>query len=140
MPIPSDPELYEEVTNYVMSRYHRNSAFASGAIVKEYKRRGGTYIDDGKERTLERWFKEKWIDVNPVIGITDDKAYPVFRPTVRINKNTPTLMQEIPIKNLKEQAKLKQKIKGTKNLPEFSKVIKGGMMVRTNPFGDNGTL
>ncbi len=135
MPTPTNPKLYEEVKDFIMSRYKKNSAFASGAIVKEYKRRGGKYKEDGEPRNLERWFDEKWIDINPVIGVTDDEAYPVFRPTNKVNKNTPTLVQEIPLKRLKEQFKLKQKYKGEKNLPDF---IKGGMIVKTNPFGDNG--
>jgi hypothetical protein len=136
MPIPADPELYEKVKKKIMKSYKKNSAFASGAIVKEYKQRGGKYIDDGKERNLERWFEENWIDVNPLIGITDDEAYPLFRPTIRVNERTPTLMQEIPTQRLKEQFKLKQKIKGEKNLPDFlpDKEIKGGMIVKTNPF------
>lgn len=132
MPTPRDPELYDKVKKKIMKSYKKNSAFASGAIVKEYKQRGGTYIDDGKERNLERWFDENWIDVNPLLGITDDEAYPVFRPTIKVNNRTPTLAQEIPIKRLKEQFKLKQKIKGDTNLPDF---IQGGMIVKTNPFG-----
>lgn len=140
MPVPTNQKLYDEVKDFIMSRYKKNSAFASGAIVKEYKRRGGKYKNDGKEKNLERWFDEKWIDINPLLGITDDDAYPVFRPTKKVNEKTPTLVQEIPAKRLKEQFKLKQKIKGEKNLPDFlpDKEIKGGMIVRSNPFGDNG--
>lgn len=135
MPKPLNQELYDEVKKFIMSRYKKNSAFASGAIVKEYKRRGGKYKDDGKEKNLERWFDEKWIDVNPILGVTDDEAYPVFRPTRKVNSKTPTLVQEIPKKRLKEQYNLKQKIKGSKNLPDFlpSKNIKGkGLMVIHN--------
>ena len=139
MPIPANPELYEKVKKKIMKSYKKNSAFASGAIVKEYKQRGGRYIDDGKERNLERWFEENWIDVNPLLGITDDDAYPVFRPTIKVNERTPTLAQEIPVERLKQQFKLKQKIKGEKNLPDFlpEKELKGGMIVKTNPFGFN---
>lgn len=133
MPTPKNQKLYNEVKDFIMSRYKKNSAFASGAIVKEYKRRGGKYEEDGKERNLERWFDEKWIDVNPIIGIKNDNAYPVFRPTVKVNSRTPTLVQEIPVKRLKEQAVLKQKIKGEENLPDFIKPIKGkGLMVVHN--------
>jgi hypothetical protein len=52
-------------------------------------------------------------------------------PTKRINKNTPTLLTDIPIERLKEQYQLKQKIKGDKNLPKF-----GGMIVRADPFNE----
>ena len=40
------------------------SAYASGWVVKEYKRLGGTY--SGKKsssRGISRWYKEKWINV-----------------------------------------------------------------------------
>jgi len=131
MPIPANQELYERAKKKIMKSYKKNSAFASGAIVKEYKQQGGKYIDDGEDRNLERWFDEKWININPIIGITDDDAYPTFRPTKRVNKKTPTTIQEIPKKRLKEQAQLKQEYKGKKNLPDF---IVGGMIVKSNPF------
>jgi len=124
-------DLYNEVKEKIMKSYKKNSAFASGAIVKEYKRLGGKYEEDGKPKNLKRWFEEKWIDINPILGVKNDSAYPVFRPTKRINKNTPTLLTDIPIERLKEQYQLKQKIKGDKNLPKF-----GGMIVRADPFND----
>lgn len=138
MPQPTDSGLYQEARDFIMSRYKKNSAFASGAIVKHYKqlfkKKYGEdtppYSNDDKQKNLKRWFEEKWVDVNPVLGIYDDDAYPVFRPTVKVNDKTPTLMQEIPKKNLKEQFVLKQKIKGLRNLPEFKK---GGMIVRSFP-------
>ena len=133
MPTPTNQKLYDEVKDFIMSRYKKNSAFASGAIVKEYKRRGGRYKEDGQPKNLERWFDEKWIDINPLIGVEDDDAYPVFRPTRKVNEMTPTLVQEIPGKRLKEQFKLKQKIKGKENLPDFlpaKNAVKGkGMCV-----------
>jgi hypothetical protein len=150
MPEPINKDLYANVKKKIMASYKKNSAFASGAIVKEYKRLGGKYKEDGKPRPLERWFDEKWIDVNPIIGVKNDKAYPVFRPTIKVNSNTPTILQEIPIERLKEQYRLKQKYKGEKNLPRFyddedeetnvvrlpSGTKKGGMIVRKNPFND----
>jgi hypothetical protein len=42
-------------------KYRYNSAYQSGLLVQEYKRRGGTY--EGKKNSkmgLERWFLEKW--------------------------------------------------------------------------------
>lgn len=143
MPTPTNPQLYQDVKEKIMKSYKKNSAFASGAIVKEYKRLGGKYKEDGQPRNLERWFDEKWIDINPVLGITDDNAYPVFRPTKRVNSKTPSTITEIPVKRLKEQYQLKQKIKGESNLPKFlkdnplapKKEIKGGMVVKADPFG-----
>jgi hypothetical protein len=128
MPIPLNQQLYDNVKEKIMKSYKKNSAFASGAIVKEYKRQGGKYKDDKQPRHLTRWFEEKWVDVNPILGITKDSAYPVFRPTNKVDGRTPTLLQEIPKERLKEQYKLKQKYKGEKNLPTFihHSVKKGG--------------
>ena len=81
--------------------------------MKKYNELGGEFKDepDG-ERNLARWYKENWTDVG-------NKSYPVFRPTKRVNKETPKTVQEIPKERLKEQIALKQKIKGKKNLPPF---------------------
>jgi hypothetical protein len=115
---PTDQKLYEEVKTDMDNIYDKPSAYRSGAIVKEYKNRGGTYIEDNKSKNLERWFKEKWKNINPIVS--DDKdMYPTYRPTKRISDKTPTLLQDIPIDRLKEQIKLKQIYKGDKNLPPF---------------------
>lgn len=117
MPTPTDKDLYEVVKLYADIVYDKPSAYKSGFIVKTYKKLGGTYKDEHDEKPLKRWFKgERWIDINPLLG---KSGYPVYRPTVRVNKNTPKTVQEIPLKRLKEQYKLKQKIKGHKNLPKF---------------------
>jgi len=76
-----------------------NECLKSGEVLKE---------------DLRRWFKEKWQDVG-------NKEYPVYRPTIRVNKKTPLTINEIDKSNLKKQIKLKQKIKGNKNLPPFKK-------------------
>ena len=81
--------------------------------MKEYKKQGGTYLGKQKKSDgLRGWFKARWEDVG-------GKEYPVYRPTVRVDKSTPLTVSEIDPKNLKEQIKLKQKIKGKKNLPPF---------------------
>ena len=111
MPFPANIELYEKVKKQMDDKYDKPSAYKSGAIVKLYKSLGGEYVEDGKDRDLERWYKEKWRNV------AKDGQYPVLRPTKRINKKTPLTIQEIDTDNLKKQIKLKQTIKG--NLPPF---------------------
>jgi hypothetical protein len=76
---------------------------------------GGTYSEDQQPKKLEQWYQERWADVG-------HKDYPVYRPTVRVNKTTPLTVQEIDPENLKKQIKQKQKIKGRKNLPPFLKL------------------
>lgn len=116
MPIVANPELYQKVKEHADTIYKKHSAFKSGYIQKLYQRNGGTYIDDNKPKKLKRWFKEVWEDVG-------NKDYPVFRPTLRISKQTPLTVNEIDKQNLKEQIKKKQIIRGNKNLPPFKKKI-----------------
>jgi hypothetical protein len=118
MPIVNDKNLYAKVKSMADEIYKKPSAYKSGYIVQEYKRRGGTYTDDKQPKELKQWFQAKWMDINPN---KTETSYPVFRPTVRVNKKTPLTVKEINPKQLKEQIKLKQKIKGTKNLPKFKK-------------------
>jgi hypothetical protein len=112
MAVPINKSLYKAVKEYADIVYDNPSAYKSGFIVKTYKKLGGTYKDNNAEHDLERWFREKWSDVG-------NKEYPVYRPTIRVNKNTPLTISEIDKKNLKSQIRLKQQIKGDKNLPPF---------------------
>lgn len=114
MPIVNDKNLYEKVKKMADEIYKKPSAYKSGYIVKKYKELGGTYMDDKQRKPLKRWFDEKWKDIG-------NKDYPVFRPTIRVNKDTPLTFSEIDKKQLQKQIKLKQKIKGEKNLPPFKK-------------------
>lgn len=110
--------LYDKVKKKADEIYKKPSAFKSGYIVQEYKRRGGEYKNNNDTKELKRWFKEKWMDINPNKTST---SYPVFRPTRKISSKTPLTVNEINKQNLKEQIELKQKIKGKKNLPAFKK-------------------
>lgn len=136
MPLPTDESLYEQAKDFIYSKYKKNSAFRSGALVKHYKQQfakkygedATPYSDDKKPKNLKRWFQEEWVDINPLLGFKDADAYPVFRPTKYVNADTPTMYQEIPKDRLKDLYKIKQKIKGSKNLPTF---IEGGMIVKS---------
>lgn len=112
MPIIENPKLYNTVKRQADKVYGKPSAYKSGWIVKTYKQRGGTYLDDGKSKDLKRWFKEDWADIG-------DNDYPVYRPTKRISKDTPLTASEIDPTQAKKQIKLKQEIKGDANLPKF---------------------
>lgn len=110
---PKDLKLYEKAKTIVYDQYKKPSAYRSGALIKQYKSMGGEFLNDG-EKNLKRWYKEMWTDVG-------NKDYPVYRPTKKISKKTPLIVDEIDPKNLITQIKLKQKIKGNKNLPPFKK-------------------
>ena len=109
-----DKQLYEEVKAYADSIYKKPSAYKSGFIVKEYKRRGGRYSGNKTNEGLTRWYAEEWADIG-------NRDYPVYRPTKRINEKTPLTVNEIDKPNLIKQIYLKQKIKGNKNLPAFKR-------------------
>lgn len=114
MPKILNPLLYQKAKMNADNIYKKPSAYKSGYIVKEYKRLGGEYENDGSPNNLKRWYKEDWTDVG-------GKSYPVYRPTKRINKMTPLTASEVSKANLKKQIALKQKIKGKSNLPPFKK-------------------
>ena len=113
MAIPVNKILYEKVKKIANQIYDKSSAYKSGFIVKTYKSMGGKYSGSKKSTyPLKIWFNENWQDIG-------NKEYPVYRPTIKVNKQTPLTVKEIDPKNLKQQIALKQKIKGTKNLPKF---------------------
>ena len=52
---PNNKQLYAHVKADIYAKYPTHSAYRSGLLVEEYKRRGGTYSgkrDDG----LKLWF------------------------------------------------------------------------------------
>jgi hypothetical protein len=108
---PLDKELWNSSKKEIEKRYKKWSAYASGALVKLYKEKGGTF--KGSNKPLERWFKEEWTDYAKM-------DYPVYRPTIRVSKQTPLTVSEIPIENLIQQSFKKQSIKGKRNLKPFS--------------------
>ena len=114
MPIIVDTKLYNLAKQRADELYKKPSAYKSGYIVKTYKELGGRYKSDNQSKNLQRWFKEKWEDVG-------HKSYPVYRPTIRINKDTPLTINEIDKQQLKKQISLKQIIQDKHNLPKFLK-------------------
>jgi hypothetical protein len=115
MSVPLNKELYKKAKEIADKTYDKPSAYKSGFIVKTYKDLGGTYKDSGERKGIKEWFEEEWKDIGK-------KAYPVYRPTKRVSKHTPLTVSEIDPENLKKQIVLKQKIKGTKNLPPFKSI------------------
>jgi len=112
---PLDEALYARVKAEADKKYKKHSAYKSGWIVKRYKELGGKYKDDkSKRRPLKEWFDARWMDVGEKEG-----DYPLYRPTKRVNKYTPKTASEVGELRLLVQDKLKQKIKGRKNLPKF---------------------
>ena len=124
--VPINLKLYKKVVYEAKRKFKVwPSAYASGWVVHEYKRRGGRYSNSnsiGKvdSRLLRRWFDEKWIDVCqlPKIvpcgrqGLTYDnyeKNYPYCRPLKRVTSKTPRTARELSRAELKRRCQRKRK-------------------------------
>ena len=77
-------------------------------MVKEYKERGGEYIgkkDDKKG--LGIWFKEQWVNTRGETGYKYKND--IYRPTVRINKDTPITHKELTATQIKKARAIEAK-------------------------------
>lgn len=120
-PSPTNTKLYNKVKQEAKQKFKVwPSAYASGWLVKEYKRRGGTY--SGKKSSskgISRWYKEKWINVCKLpkkvscgrskLSATWKKNYPYCRPSKRITSGTPKLASELSKKEIERRCKRKRK-------------------------------
>ena len=105
---PADKKLYEKVKKEIYEKHPQHSAYRSGLLVKTYKERGGTYI--GKEsdnKGLNKWFKEKWTNQRGEVGYKYKSD--VYRPTVKVNSDTPTTFKELSKKQIETAQKEKAK-------------------------------
>jgi hypothetical protein len=93
-----------------------NSAYRSGLIVKSYKNayerkygKNNAYYDVKKNmhNGLNRWFAEKWRNESGKIGY--DKKNILYRPTVRISKDTPKTWKELTNREIIAAKKEKRK-------------------------------
>jgi hypothetical protein len=115
--IPINKKLYNRIKNKIKKRSKVwPSAYASGQLVREYKSKGGKYrLSFG---SLDRWFKEKWVNVCKRKGKgyakcgrskSSKKNYPYCRPSKRVNSQTPRTVGEIGKSKLKQMCKRKNK-------------------------------
>jgi hypothetical protein len=62
--VPTNKRLYERIKHKIKDRYATwPSAYASAALVKEYKAAGGKYRAMARGG-LTKWFDEKWVDLS----------------------------------------------------------------------------
>ena len=116
MPEPTNTKLYEEVKKEIYAKYPTHSAYRSGLLVQEYKKRGGTYSGDKSKGSLGRWFKEDWKNQRGETGYK--KKGDVYRPTKRVNSKTPTTFKELTKTEIESAKKEKAK---TGRVKEFKK-------------------
>jgi hypothetical protein len=121
-PIPLNKRLYEKVKAEARLKFKVfPSAYASGWLVREYKKRGGTYSGKKpKDTGLSRWYEEKWINVCELPKIvrcgrkstplqTWIKQYPYCRPYKKVTSKTPKTVSELSASELKRRCKQKRK-------------------------------
>ena len=129
--IPINKKLYNHLKKKIKARSKVwPSAYASGQLVRAYKARGGKYRS--KFGSLDRWFKEKWVNVcekgYPPCGKRKGK-YPYCRPSKRVNANTPQTVCEISKKKLTMMCRKKKSHKkvflkfGEKNNGDFQEYL-----------------
>jgi len=127
---PSDTELYNKTKKYIYKKYPKHSAYRSGLLVQQYKKRFtqkyGTkkspYL--GKKNTkkgLKRWFDEKWVNQRGEVGYKYKND--VYRPKIRITDDTPITHDELTKKEI-EKARVKKYRKG--RIDRFRKEKKSG--------------
>jgi hypothetical protein len=122
MPSPNNKILYQKVKREAKKRFKVwPSAYASGWLVKEYKRRGGTYSGKkNNKKGIGRWFEEKWINVcklpkkvacgRPKTSLSDwKKKYPYCRPSKRVTKGTPKTSGELTKSEIQKRCRQKRR-------------------------------
>jgi hypothetical protein len=153
MPEPRDKKLYKKVKSLADKKFNsRSGIYRSSWIVREYKRRGGTYKGSRTKTTgLTRWFSEKWVDLNRPVRNSRNKTvgyepcgrkesagkYPLCRPTRRVTSQTPKTWKELSSKAITQAKRDKEKVKGRSNIT-FGKQHGGGQeSTRVFYFGDD---
>ena len=122
---PIDLALYNRLKAKVKKRVKRwPSAYASGQLVRLYKRAGGRYRTVSKFGDLKRWFEERWTDVctGKPCGRKkgENRKYPYCRPTRRINGSTPRTRQQMSSTQIKRMC-AKKRLYKKKTITQFGK-------------------
>ncbi len=116
MPEPTDQKLYDLVKKNVYKEIPKHSAYRSGIVVQKYKKsfkkKYGAKRQPYKgkrteKRGLKRWFNEEWKNQRGEIGYKHKND--VYRPTIRITKDTPTTFNELSEKEIKRARREKKR-------------------------------
>ena len=107
-PSPVDPILYNKVKDEVYRKFKTHSAYRSGAVVKEYKKRFAEKYGSKKspytgkktqKKGLKRWFEEEWVNQRGEVGYKHKSD--IYRPSKRITKRTPLTHKELTESEIK---------------------------------------
>ena len=105
---PVDTKLYEKVKKEIYAKHPKHSAYRSGLLVQEYKRRGGRYSGKESEKTgLNRWFAEAWRSQDGSVGYK--RKGDIYRPTRRVTSETPKTFKELSKQDIEKARREKAK-------------------------------
>ena len=124
MPEPTNKKLYEEVKKEIYAKYPKHSAYRSGLLVKEYKKRfkesnakGSPYKGkEKKDEGLNLWYASDWKNQRGETGYKY-KSY-IYRPTIKATSITPATFKEITKKEIESARREKAR---TGRVKEFKK-------------------
>ena len=109
MSTPADKKLYDQVKKEIYEKYPKHSAYRSGLLVQEYKKRGGTYKGkENKSSGLNLWFDSKWRNQRGEEGYKYKSD--LYRPTVKVHDKTPTTFKELTKEQIEKAKKEKQEL------------------------------
>lgn len=105
---PVDLILYKKVKDEIYRKIKKHSAYRSGIVVKEYKKRFAKRYGSNKspytgkktqKKGLKRWFKEEWVNQRGDVGYKYKSD--IYRPSKRITKRTPLTHKELTESEIK---------------------------------------
>lgn len=106
---PADEKLWDRARQEADKVYEKPSAYKSGFMVRWYKKNGGKFKvernSNNKKPPLKRWFEERWRNQRGEEGYKYKSD--VYRPTKRVNKNTPTTFDELSKKEINKARSIK---------------------------------
>jgi hypothetical protein len=115
---PTNKTLYNKIKKQAKNKFKVwPSAYASGWMIKEYKRLGGKFGSKFKKYNgLSRWYEEEWINVCKLPNKVSCgrkkstmKNYPYCRPSKRITSKTPKTSTELSKKEIKSRCSRKKR-------------------------------
>ena len=119
MSTPKNINLYNKTKKYIYKKYPTHSAYRSGLLVQEYKKRFKKKYPNKspykgskskvRRKGLSRWFKEKWVNPRGKTGYKYKSD--IYRPTYRITKNTPITYKELSKSRIKKARRTKSRKK-----------------------------
>ena len=120
----TDEALYQRAKAIVIKREPKHSAYRSIRIAQQYKKMFADkygknkkpYKGDKSKSKLYRWIREKWTNEKGGTGYNSKSK--LYRPSVRISKDTPITWGEL---SKKEIARAKREKKKTGRVKRFRK-------------------